>query len=97
MEHCRALPEVCTSLPRGGAIALKSFQLFADGGVVAGRKKCQPAFLRSKNKPDRETGPAFKIVLPKTANPEAGMKMGSSKTVANGLDRVRDFAPARFR
>ena len=76
---------------------LKSFQQFADGRVVAGGKKREAAFLRPKNKPDGETGPAFKIVLPKTPNPEAGMKMRSSKTVANGIDRARDFAPARFR
>lgn len=97
---CRGLPAVCESLrslARGEAIALKSFQQFADGGVIAGRKKCQAAFLRPKNKPDGETGPAFKIVLPKTSNPQAGMKMWLSKTVANGIDRARDFAPSRFR
>jgi hypothetical protein len=85
-----------SSLARGGAIALKSFQQFADGSVIAGRKKRQAAFLRPKNKPDGETGPAFKIVLPKTPNPQAGMKMWSSKTVANGIDRPPDFEPSRF-
>lgn len=82
---------------RGVAIALKSFQQFADDGVITGRKKRQAAFLRPKNKPDDETGPAFKIVLPKTPNPQAGMKIWSSKTVANGIDGARDFAPSRFR
>lgn len=85
------------SLARGVAIALKSFQQFADGGVIAGGKKRQAAFLRPKNKPDGETGPAFKIVLPKPPNPQAGMKMWSSKTVANGIDGARDFAPSRSR
>ena len=96
----RGLAAVCEglrSLARGGAIALKSFQQFADGSVIAGRKKRQAAFLRPKNKPDGETGPAFKIVLLKTPNPQAGMKMWSSKTVANGIDGARNFAPSRFR
>lgn len=78
-------------------MALESFQQFADGRVIAGRKKGQAAFLGPKNKPDGETAPAFKIVFPKTTNPEAGMKMWSSKTVANGVDRARDFAPRQFR
>ena len=100
-EHYRvcaeAFPRCAKALLAEGAIALKSFQQFADGGVIAGRKKRQAAFLRPKNKPDGETGPAFEIVLPKTPNPQAGMKMWSSKTVANGIDRARDFAPSRFR
>ena len=78
-------------------MALKRFQQFTDGGVIAGSKKRQAAFLRPKNKPDGQTGPAFKIVLPKTPNPQAGVKMWSSKAVANGIDRARDFPPARFR
>jgi hypothetical protein len=65
--------------------------------VIAGCKKRQAAFLRPKNKPDGETGPALKIVLPKTPNAQAGMKMWLPKTVAHGIYRPRDFAPSRFR
>jgi hypothetical protein len=69
----------------------------ADDSVVTSRKEGQAAFLRPENNPKGQTGPTFEIVLPKTPNSQAGMKMWFSKTIADGINRSRHLPTLRFR
>ena len=51
--------------------------------MIAGAKKRQAAFFRTKDKSEINACPAFEIVVPKPANAQAGVKMRLPETVAD--------------
>jgi len=65
--------------------------------MVAGSKEGQPAAFGPENKAKVETGPTFEIISSKATNTQTRMKMRFSKSVADGINRSRYIAPARFR
>ena len=65
--------------------------------MVAGGKEGQAAAFGPENKAKVETGPTFEIILAKPANAQARMKMRLSKSIADGINRSRYIATARFR
>ena len=65
--------------------------------MIAGSEKGQAAAFGPENKAKVETGPTFEIILAKPTNTQTRMKMRFSKSVANGIDRSRYIATARFR
>jgi hypothetical protein len=64
--------------------------------MVAGSKEGQPAAFGPENKAKVETGPTFEIILAKPANAQTRMKMRFSKSIADGINRSRYLATARF-
>jgi hypothetical protein len=65
--------------------------------MVAGGKEGQTAAFGPENKAKIKTGPTFEIISSKPANAQTRMKMRFSKSVADGINRSRYIAPARFR
>ena len=65
--------------------------------MIAGSEKGQAAAFGPEDKAKIKTGPTFEIILAKPANAQTRMKMRFSKSVANGIDRSRYIATARFR
>ena len=65
--------------------------------MIAGSEKGQTAAFGPENKAKVETGPTFEIILAKPANAQARMKMRLSKSIADGINRSRYIATARFR
>jgi len=65
--------------------------------MVAGSEKGQASAFGPEDKAKLKAGPTFKIISSKATNTQTRMKMRFSKSVANGIDRSRYIATARFR
>jgi hypothetical protein len=65
--------------------------------MVACSEEGQATAFCPENKAKVETGPTFEIILAKPANAQTRMKMRFSKSVADGINRSRYIATARFR
>ena len=64
--------------------------------VGAGCNQVQHAALGAKDQPSLQPGAAFKIVAPKPANAQAGMKMRLAKTASDCIDHASDLATTAF-
>jgi hypothetical protein len=65
--------------------------------MVAGSEEGQAAAFGPENKAKVKTGPTFKIISSKATKAQTRMKMRFSKSIADGINRLRYIAPARFR
>jgi hypothetical protein len=65
--------------------------------MIAGSEKGQAAAFGPENKAKIKTSPTFEIISSKATNAQTRMKMRSSKSIADGINRSRYIATARFR
>jgi len=65
--------------------------------MIAGSEKGQATAFGPENKAKVEPGPTFEIISSKATNAQTRMKMRFSKCIADGIDRSRYIATARFR